>query len=388
MKKTVLAKAVPAAALLGLVLWGGLPLLRHRHFGIPVVKGPGVTAVLRLSEFSPGLKGTPGDTNVFVLQGREPGGKALLMGDTHANEPEGMLAALIFIENAVVEKGTLYVIPFFNNSASRNTRPGDGYPLYFDVATDWGRAPLPLRQPRRLAARPMARPRRLHPLPRPPAPLLHRRAQHQPDLARPGRRPSHGTGDLRGHGAHAPGEDRRRRRHPRRRDHVPRDQLHRRPGQLGQDRHPGVADRQGDGGLREPRRDVAVRLPGPVAPGDRRPRPVPALPPRGPHPLPRPADRSENDPSSSSTARTPSCSACRRRRSSSCPTRRTAGRSRRGSASTLSVTLEIFRQFSKKTAARPIAVRGVPRYAEVVKSGVGRFLADPAKAAPGGVVMN
>jgi hypothetical protein len=54
----------------------------------------------------------------------------------------------------------------------------------------------------------------------------------------------------------------------------------------------------------------------------------------------------------------------------------------------MSVTLEIFRQFSKKTAARPIAVRGVPRYAEVVKSGVGRFLADPAKAAAGGVVMN
>ena len=78
---------------------------RHRHFGIPVVKGPGVTPVLRLSDFSPGLKGTPGDTNVFVLEGREPGGKALLMGDTHANEPAGMLAAVIFIENAVVEKG-------------------------------------------------------------------------------------------------------------------------------------------------------------------------------------------------------------------------------------------------------------------------------------------
>jgi hypothetical protein len=54
----------------------------------------------------------------------------------------------------------------------------------------------------------------------------------------------------------------------------------------------------------------------------------------------------------------------------------------------LSVTLEILRQFSKKTADRPIAVRGVPRYADVVKNGVGRYLADPAKAAPGGVVMN
>jgi hypothetical protein len=44
----------------------------------------------------------------------------------------------LLIENAVVEKGTLYVIPMFNASASRNTKPGDGYPLYFDVPTSWG----------------------------------------------------------------------------------------------------------------------------------------------------------------------------------------------------------------------------------------------------------
>jgi hypothetical protein len=52
------------------------------------------------------------------------------------------------------------------------------------------------------------------------------------------------------------------------------------------------------------------------------------------------------------------------------------------------VTLEIFRQFSKKTAGRPIVLRGVPRYADVVKNGVGRYLSNPAKAAAGTVVMN
>ena len=138
MKKDTLFKAALSGAALGLALWGGLPLLHHRHHGVPVVKGPGVTAVLRLSEFSPKLAGTAGDTFVFVLEGKEPGGKALIMGNTHSNEPEGMLSALIIIENAVVEKGTLFVIPFFNNSGSRNTRAGDGYPLYFDVRTDWG----------------------------------------------------------------------------------------------------------------------------------------------------------------------------------------------------------------------------------------------------------
>jgi hypothetical protein len=127
-----------SAALAGLLVWGGRPLYRHRHFDMEVVKGPGVTNVGRLSDYSPGLKGTMADTPIFVLEGKKPGGKALLLGDTHSNEPEGLLASLLYIENAVVEAGTLYIIPFFNNSGSRNTRPGDGYPLYFDVPTDWG----------------------------------------------------------------------------------------------------------------------------------------------------------------------------------------------------------------------------------------------------------
>jgi len=140
MKREVPLKSFLAGALVALLLWGGRPLYRHRHFAVQVVKGPGVTNVVRLSEFSSGLAGTPADTSVFVLKGREPGGKVLLLGETHANEPEGLLAAMVIIENAVVEKGTVYIIPFFNRSASRNTRAGDGYPLYFDVSTEWGSA--------------------------------------------------------------------------------------------------------------------------------------------------------------------------------------------------------------------------------------------------------
>ncbi len=97
-----------------------------------------------------------------------------------------MLAAIIFIENAVVEKGTLYIIPFFNNSGSRNTRPGDGYPLYFDVRDGLGPA-VAFRLGNRDAS-PLDQwpdPGRLHPLPGPPAPVLHRCPQCQPDLARP-----------------------------------------------------------------------------------------------------------------------------------------------------------------------------------------------------------
>jgi hypothetical protein len=121
-----------------LMALGGAPLFKHRHFQIPVVAGPGVSKVIKLSDFAPKLKGTMADADVFVLEGREPGGKALIMANTHANEPEGLLTTIIMIENAEVEKGTLFIIPEFNASASRNTKPGDGYPLYFDIPTDWG----------------------------------------------------------------------------------------------------------------------------------------------------------------------------------------------------------------------------------------------------------
>ncbi len=121
------------------ILLGGWPLWKHRNFKMEIVCGPGVTEVKRLSDFFPPLKGTTADTHVFVLQGKEPGGQALIMGNTHANEPEGLLAVAIMVENAVVEKGTLYLIPNFNKSASLNTRPGEGYPLYFSISTPWGK---------------------------------------------------------------------------------------------------------------------------------------------------------------------------------------------------------------------------------------------------------
>jgi predicted deacylase len=118
---------------------GAFPLYKHRHAMTPFIAGPGVTKVIKLSTYLPSLQGSMGDVDIFVLEGKEPGGKAFMMSDTHANEPAGLLAMMALIENAVVEKGTLYIAPTFNNSASRNTKPGDGYPLYFDIPTEWGK---------------------------------------------------------------------------------------------------------------------------------------------------------------------------------------------------------------------------------------------------------
>ncbi len=138
MRCSWISKAALSAVFLALTIAGGLPLYRHRHFEIPVVLSPAVTRVAMLSEYCSGLKGTMADTTVYFMEGKNPGGKALLMANTHANEPAGLLSSLVFLENALVDTGTLIIIPEFNSSASRNTRPGDGYPLTYEIRTAWG----------------------------------------------------------------------------------------------------------------------------------------------------------------------------------------------------------------------------------------------------------
>jgi len=130
---------ITLVAVIGLVVGvAGTQLYTHRHFDVPIVAGPGVTRVAKLSDYCPTLKGTAGDTNVFFLESGVPGGKALIIANTHPNEPAGSLAAFVYVENAVPEQGTLIVIPEFNNSGSRGTWQGDGYPLYFGIKTPWG----------------------------------------------------------------------------------------------------------------------------------------------------------------------------------------------------------------------------------------------------------
>ncbi len=131
-------KTVLILIILAVCVIAGVQLYRHRSYQLPIVAGPGVTHVGKLSDFCKELKHTMAETNVFYLEGKEKGGKLLIIANTHSNEPAALLASLIFIENAVAEKGTLIIIPQFNHSASRNTRPGDGYPLYFDIPTEWG----------------------------------------------------------------------------------------------------------------------------------------------------------------------------------------------------------------------------------------------------------
>ncbi len=120
MTRKILIAALGAA----MAVSAGLNFHRSRHLAEPVVVGPGVTRVAKLGDYFGPVRGTVNDANVYILEGREPGGTVLLLGGTHPEEPAGRLAAWIFAEAASIARGRLMIIPTANRSASTATRLG------------------------------------------------------------------------------------------------------------------------------------------------------------------------------------------------------------------------------------------------------------------------
>jgi len=104
----------------------------------PIYPGAGVTRIVRLSSYSQAVAKTGADTDIYFLEGSEPGGTVLLLGGTHPNEPAASLAAITLIENAVVQRGRLIVIPRANHSAFTCTEPQEGYPQTYAIETPGG----------------------------------------------------------------------------------------------------------------------------------------------------------------------------------------------------------------------------------------------------------
>lgn len=91
-----------------------------------------------LSDWFADLAGTPADTDVYVQQGDEAGGTVLILGGTHANEPAGMVAAVVMLETARVKRGRLIIVPFANPMARTHTFPQDAHPQTFGFETASG----------------------------------------------------------------------------------------------------------------------------------------------------------------------------------------------------------------------------------------------------------
>jgi len=113
---------------------------RSVHEKQVIVRGPGVTAVVPLSRYFPGLQNTAGDTDVYILESSQPGGTLLILGGVHANEPAGMLTAVVVIENAKLNQGRCLVIPQANASAATHVEPSEGFPTRFSIRSAGGAA--------------------------------------------------------------------------------------------------------------------------------------------------------------------------------------------------------------------------------------------------------
>jgi Succinylglutamate desuccinylase / Aspartoacylase family len=131
------------SAVFSLLMVGILGLITGRSFRTmhrpePIFPSAGLTAARRLSDYFPPLKGTHGDTEVFVFQGKEKGGNLLVLGGTHPNEPAGLIAAVLLVENIRAKKGNVFIVPRANASGFTHSDPQEGNPQTFAVPTPAG----------------------------------------------------------------------------------------------------------------------------------------------------------------------------------------------------------------------------------------------------------
>ncbi len=103
-----------------------------------IIPGTGVTKQGKLSDYFSGLKDTPLDTDVFYLEGQEPGGTVLVISAVHCNEPGAYLTGIMLTEAAKVTKGRVIVIPYSNSSGFTHSDPGEGAPQRFTIETPYG----------------------------------------------------------------------------------------------------------------------------------------------------------------------------------------------------------------------------------------------------------
>jgi hypothetical protein len=131
-------KTMILAAGLILMFFAGQSFYLSRHLEEPVVLGPAVSEVKKLSDYFEAIRGSINDANIYILEGRNPGGTILLLGGTHPEEPAARLTAWIFVENARLEQGRLIVVLSANRSATTVTRLGGAYPPDYTILTPWG----------------------------------------------------------------------------------------------------------------------------------------------------------------------------------------------------------------------------------------------------------
>lgn len=103
-----------------------------------IIPSSGLSKQFRLSHYLPSLANSPGNTRVFLFEGEEKGGNVLILGGTHPNEPAGFIAATILIENLIIKRGRVFIIPQANQSGFTHNDPFEANPQRFALPAQNG----------------------------------------------------------------------------------------------------------------------------------------------------------------------------------------------------------------------------------------------------------
>ena len=137
-KYSLLQKLICLAVAIVLGAIAGVGFHDQRTFRETVVVSDALTEVRMLSDYLPSLKGTYGDTPIFVFDSGVEGGSVLYCGGTHPYEPATSVSAYVLMENIQVEKGVVYIIPQTSFSATTMGVQGNAYPAQMKIETEWG----------------------------------------------------------------------------------------------------------------------------------------------------------------------------------------------------------------------------------------------------------
>jgi hypothetical protein len=108
------------------------------HHPEKVYPSPSLTKAGMLSDYFAGIKGTHGDTEVYLFDSGVPGGTGFIAGGAHPNEAASGLATIVMLENIKVTKGRMLIIPRLNNSGFTCSDPMEGFPEFFSIKTKGG----------------------------------------------------------------------------------------------------------------------------------------------------------------------------------------------------------------------------------------------------------
>ncbi len=122
----------------GLIVFFSGREFRSMHRAEAIYPSSGLSEQRTLGDYFPDLKGTEGDTEVYLFRGPQEGGRLLILGGTHPNEPAGYLAAVLLSENISVQRGTVVIVPRANRSGFSHDDPQEGNPQRFPIATAGG----------------------------------------------------------------------------------------------------------------------------------------------------------------------------------------------------------------------------------------------------------